>query len=89
MAEELDAKIQQLTDALLQGGPQAQAAAKALIRAVAGQPMSDELVEDTARRIATLRAAPEAREGLAAFMEKRPPAWMDVVAVDSPNRAGR
>ena len=51
-------------------------AAKALIRAVADRPVSDELVEDTARRIATLRATPEAKEGLAAFLDKRPAAWV-------------
>ena len=84
--EDLDAKVQQLTDALLQGGPQAQAEAKDLIRAVAGQSMSDELMEDTARRIAALRATPEAREGLAAFLEKRPPAWIDAIAGVSLNR---
>ena len=34
------------------------------------------VIDDTARRIATLRATPEAREGLSAFLQKRPPAWM-------------
>jgi methylglutaconyl-CoA hydratase len=33
------------------------------------------MVEDTARRIATLRATPEAREGLEAFLGKRSAAW--------------
>ena len=78
--EELDARIADLANALLQGGPEAQAAAKDLIRAVAGKPMSDELMEDTARRIAALRATPEAGEGLAAFLEKRRPVW--TLAVD-------
>lgn len=32
----------------------------------------DEVVEDTACRIATLRATPEAKEGLSAFLETRP-----------------
>ena len=85
--EDLDSKVQQLTDALLLGGPQAQAAAKALIRAVAGQAINDELMEDTAHRIAALRATAEAREGLAAFLEKRRPAWIDAIAEVSPNRA--
>ena len=47
-----------------------------LIRAVADRPVGDDLVEDTARRIASLRATPEAKEGLAAFLDKRPAAWM-------------
>jgi len=75
-ADAIDARVHELVAALLQGGPRSQGAAKALIRAVADQPVSDALVEDTARRIATLRATPEAREGLAAFLDKRPAAWV-------------
>jgi methylglutaconyl-CoA hydratase len=74
-AEELDARVQQVVDALLLGGPQAQAAATELIRAIANRPIDDAMVEDTARRIATLRATPEAREGLEAFLGKRSAAW--------------
>jgi len=72
----LDAQVQALVDALLAGGPNAQAAATDLIRAVANRPVTDEVVADTARRIATLRATDEAREGLAAFLDKRAPAWL-------------
>ncbi|HJV26514.1 MAG TPA: enoyl-CoA hydratase/isomerase family protein [Aromatoleum sp.] len=75
-ADELDAKVHEIVMALLQGGPKAQAAAKDLIRAVANRPVSDELVEDTARRISGLRATPEAKEGLDAFLAKRPAAWV-------------
>lgn len=74
--EELDAKVAEIVAALLVGGPKSQAAAKDLIRAVADQPVSDAVVEDTARRIAELRATPEAKEGLAAFLDKRPAAWV-------------
>ena len=74
--EELDAKVKEVVEALLQGGPKSQAAAKDLIRAVANRPVSDALVMDTARRIASLRATPEAKEGLAAFLDKRPAAWI-------------
>lgn len=77
-ADQLDVTVQGVVTALLQGGPRSQAAAKDLIRAVADRPVSDEVVEDTARRIATLRATPEAKEGLAAFLEKRPAAWVPV-----------
>ena len=73
--DELDAKVSEVVEALLQGGPKSQAAAKDLIRAVANRPVSDAVVEDTARRIASLRATPEAKEGLAAFLDKRPAAW--------------
>lgn len=76
-SEELDAKVKEVVEALLQGGPKSQAAAKDLIRAVANRPVSDAVVEDTARRIASLRATPEAKEGLAAFLDKRPAAWIE------------
>jgi methylglutaconyl-CoA hydratase len=75
-AEALDAKVQEIVDALLQGGPLSQAAAKELIRAVDKQPINNTLVEDTAHRIAHLRATPEAKDGIAAFLEKRSPAWI-------------
>lgn len=73
--EELDGTVARLVEALLAGGPLSQAAATDLIRAVANRPVSDEVVEDTARRIAGLRATPEAKEGLSAFLDKRAPAW--------------
>ena len=73
--EGLDAAIEAIVRSLLAGGPKAQAAAKKLIRDVADRPIVDELVEETARRIAALRTTPEAKEGLAAFIEKRPPHW--------------
>ena len=74
--EQLDAKIAELIYALLQGGPKALAASKALIRTVANQSINEGLMDETARRIAELRATPEGQEGLAAFLEKRPPAWI-------------
>ena len=84
--EGLDAQIAAIVEVLLAGGPNAQAAATDLIRAVANKPVTDEVVDDTARRIATLRATPEAREGLSAFLEKRPPAWM--TSAPAPNPTG-
>ncbi len=72
----LDAKVQEIVNALIQGGPLAQAAAKDLIRAVDNQPINDTLVEDTAHRIAHLRATPEAKDGIAAFLDKRQPGWI-------------
>jgi methylglutaconyl-CoA hydratase len=72
---QLDAHVQTIADALLAAGPLAQAAASELIRAVANRPVSAELIEDTARRIAELRATPEAKEGLSAFLDKRAASW--------------
>jgi methylglutaconyl-CoA hydratase len=75
-AEALDLKVQEIVDALLSGGPAAQAASTELIRAVANRPVDDGVIEDTARRIADLRSTAEAKEGLGAFLEKRPAAWV-------------
>lgn len=71
----LDAKIADLVAALATGGPNAQAASKRLIADVAGRTIDDTLVDDTAERIARIRATDEAREGLAAFLDKRAASW--------------
>jgi methylglutaconyl-CoA hydratase len=74
--DELDAAVDRLAQALLACGPQAQLAAKQLIAALTGRPIDDAVGEETAIRIARQRATEEAREGFAAFFDKRPPAWM-------------
>ena len=73
---ELDEKLGGIVDALLAAGPVAQTEAKALIRAVAGRPVTSELLQDTAERIARIRASPEGREGVTAFLEKRRASWL-------------
>jgi len=57
-------------------GPRAQAECKALIRAVAHRPADAKVVADTAQRIARIRATPEAKEGIAAFLAKRRATWV-------------
>ena len=74
--EQLDEAIAEIIDSRLANGPQGQAAGKSLIRIVAGQPIDEETIDETARRITRVRASPEGREGLAAFLEKRPPNWV-------------
>jgi methylglutaconyl-CoA hydratase len=72
----LDAAVERVVSHLLKGGPRAIAAAKRLVHDLAGRPIDQELIDNTARRIAALRATPEAREGLSAFLEKRKPGWI-------------
>jgi methylglutaconyl-CoA hydratase len=72
----LDDAIGDLIEALLKNGPDAMAECKDLIGAVAGRPLSAALIEDTASRIARVRATPEAQEGMAAFLAKRKPNWI-------------
>ena len=73
--EALDETVEVLVAALLQCGPAAVKAGKDLIAAVAGAPISEELVEDTCARIAHIRVSEEGQEGLKAFLEKRSPGW--------------
>jgi len=75
-ADALDGAVQTILAHLLKGGPNALAAAKALVRGLAGRPIGPELIDNTAERIAALRATPEAREGVTAFLAKRPPSWL-------------
>ncbi len=74
--ENLEAAGEELAGLLLKAGPEAQAAAKDLIFAVAGKTVDDDLVEETARRIAKIRVSAEGQEGLSAFFEKRRPSWI-------------
>ena len=73
--DKLDTQIQSISDALIKGGPNAQAAAKSLIAAVAAAPIDEALAQETAGLIARLRATDEAREGLNAFLDKRQSSW--------------
>ncbi|MEQ8355951.1 MAG: enoyl-CoA hydratase/isomerase family protein [Kiloniellaceae bacterium] len=73
----LEGRGRQIVDAIMQGGPEAQAAAKDLVFAVSGRRLDDNLIEATANRIAELRASSEGREGIAAFLEKRRPNWRE------------
>jgi methylglutaconyl-CoA hydratase len=74
-ADNLDAALNVVLENLLAGGPAAQAAAKRLVAEVASRPIDDALVGAMAQRIAEIRATPEGREGVTAFLEKRLPGW--------------
>src|SRR5271155_178323 len=75
-APQLDARIQTLLGARLTAGPHAQAECKQLLRAIVNRPLDARIVADTARRIARVRASPEGREGVAAFLAKRKATWL-------------
>lgn len=73
---QLDAAVNELAQTLRSSGPAAIGAVKRLIRRVSDAPES-ELADITARAIADIRATDEAREGMAAFLEKRAPKFSD------------
>lgn len=74
---ELDARVNELLGALMAAGPAAQLECKALIRGVAHRPIDANVIAGTARHIAAVRASAEGKEGVAAFLHKRKPAWLD------------
>lgn len=83
LVHELVASVSELEGAghdmaarVLNNAPAAMAKTKALIRAVSGRPLDDALVAETVALIAEMRAAPEGREGVTAFLEKRQPNWI-------------
>jgi len=73
-AADLDTTIDAYVHDLLTSGPQAIAAAKTLIGAVAGRPPAD-VAGVTADTIARHRVSPEGQEGMRAFLGKTKPSW--------------
>jgi methylglutaconyl-CoA hydratase len=80
--EALDSTVQAITAALCANSPNAVREAKRLVREVAGVPIDDAMLADTADRIAAIRASNEGREGVASFLEKRKPSWLARGAAD-------
>ena len=75
-ADELDDKVNTLLGALMATSAPAVTAAKQLVRDVAGRPIDEALVADTAERIAHIRCSDDGREGIASFLGKRKPRWL-------------
>jgi len=73
---ELDAAVERILAELLKGGPKAIGAAKDLIAHVTDRRIDQVLAEETAARIARIRVSQEGQEGIAAFLDKRPPNWV-------------
>jgi methylglutaconyl-CoA hydratase len=74
-ADALDAKVAEIVAAVVANGPAAVRACKRLVQDVAGREIGPALRDETARRIADIRASAEGREGVQAFLNKRDPAW--------------
>jgi methylglutaconyl-CoA hydratase len=72
---DLDTMTESLTQALCANGPEAVRESKRLVHELTGRPIDTSLLEESAARIARVRAGREAQEGIAAFLEKRRPAW--------------
>jgi len=75
-AEDLDAKVAELAQALVNAGPEAVRLCKKLVQDVAEQPITPALVQMTVEGIADVRVSPEGREGVQSFLQKRKPDWL-------------
>lgn len=73
--DELSDYSQDYINKILANGPRAMIQAKKLVNFVSNQTISEELIRDTAQRIADVRASAEGKEGVSAFLEKRPANW--------------
>lgn len=74
-AEELEILAEEWINNILSAAPGAVADAKKLVATISGRELTARLMEETSEMIAARRASVEGREGMAAFLEKRKPAW--------------
>lgn len=72
--QELDARVYGYVREVLSAGPEAIAAAKALVGEVWQRPVADAM-SLTSASIAARRVSAEGQEGLNAFLQKRKPSW--------------
>lgn len=92
-ADQLDSTVNETASRILESGPIATAEAKRLVaRLTQGNHATREWVDDStigrhavdhsnAELIARLRVSPEGQEGLTAFLDKRPPRWINQTGV--------
>lgn len=76
-ADTLDEKVDALSVALIANGPAAVRACKKLVQDLAHESITPALRDDTARRIADIRASAEGREGVQSFLNKSKPSWLN------------
>ncbi len=76
VVEDFDEPLNKLLEALLANSPQAVGTCKKLIRNVGSRPIDKDVREHTIKAIAEIRVSDEGQEGLSAFLEKRPAAWL-------------
>ena len=75
-ADALDAKVTELTSALISASPNAVRACKRLVQDVAEREIDDALVAHTVAGIADIRSSVEGKEGVQSFLQKRKPNWL-------------
>ena len=76
-AEALDAKVSELTQALVSASPNAVKVCKQLLQHVANKDIDRALIAHTVAGIADIRASDEGKEGVQSFLQKRKPSWLE------------
>ena len=76
VAEQLDAKVDELAKALASASPHAVRACKQLVQDVAEREIDAGLIAATVEGIADIRASADGREGVQSFLNKRKPNWL-------------
>ena len=80
-ADELDARVAEISQALVNASPLAVKACKQLVQDVAGRELSAGLIALTVKGIADIRSSEQGKEGVQSFLQKRKPTWL---LADSP-----
>jgi len=75
-ADALDAKVAEITQALVSASPAAVKACKQLVQDVAGREISADLIARTVQGIADIRSSAQGKEGVQSFLQKRKPSWL-------------
>ena len=75
-ADQLDAKVAEITQALVSASPNAVRSCKMLVNEVAGRDIDAALIAKTVEGIADIRSSTEGKEGVQSFLQKRKPSWL-------------
>ena len=71
----LEAAVAEVLDAIQRGGPASLRVSKRVLAEAVSLPLDDASIRRAAEMIADARAGEEAKEGVAAFLDKRAPVW--------------
>lgn len=74
---ELNDRLQSILDSIRENGPEAMKKAKKLCLDFGRFQITEEIIQETAERIANTRCSSEGQEGIRAFLEDRTPDWMN------------
>lgn len=73
----IETRVHDFSDALKKGGPDSHRKIKKLVHDVSERELNHELMDNLAWRIANQRIGQEGQEGIRAFLDKRPAAWVE------------